>query len=158
MAGLVQAEHLEATRHCKEKDGWREEDASVVVGKAQGFEAGRGCHFGVGLTAFQRLGLCTLAKLRTGSYRAFSLLICNVACRRMASVSVAISNAIHERIVITRVALERYQTQEGLVSEVSRCVEVRACSFKLLAVLGSASLVRPSFQDITQHAIPGDLG
>ena len=32
-------------RDREEKNGWREEDANVVVGKAQGFKAGRDFHF-----------------------------------------------------------------------------------------------------------------
>ena len=45
-AGLVQAEHLEASSDRAEKYGWREEDVYVIVGQAQDFEAGGGCHFG----------------------------------------------------------------------------------------------------------------
>ena len=53
-AGLMQAEHLEASRNGEKKDRRREEHANVVVREAYGFEVGREGH-SVGLTAHQGL-------------------------------------------------------------------------------------------------------
>jgi hypothetical protein len=52
-AGLVQAEHLEASRDREEEDCGREEHANVVMCKANGLEAGCGGHLAVGLTGNQ---------------------------------------------------------------------------------------------------------
>ena len=43
-AGLVQAEHLKASRNSEEDDCWGEEDANVMVRQSDGFEAGCGGH------------------------------------------------------------------------------------------------------------------
>ena len=56
----------------------------------------------VGLTAHLGLSRSTVAELTTFPAGAFGLLMCKVACRRMASVITAANIAIHERIVIPR--------------------------------------------------------
>ena len=120
--GLVQPEHLQATRNREKKNRRRVEQPKIAMHEADGLEGCCKCHFGVSTSQIlEQSAECRFR--RTLVVVHLALLFRNLACEQAKFRGRSRDCVLHEQIVILSLPAKCYQKNKGLVLTSRRCIE-----------------------------------